>query len=275
MVGYLVAYLLSASVAATGAFYLWACNSSRRSHECRTIQPAAWAYTPTLMSPEKTSVRIVTLNVQGIPLQGDQSSRRALIESFLTAQGSRADVIVVQEAFMPLFRSCVYRAASDLGWGVASADAHTLPKLTGSGLMMMSRYALSRCEYRIFGGGVGSDALASKGWLSATVGSRLRVTTTHLQNGEQCLGRGVHTSQMHRICGDHLEHTDIVLGDFNVPPEQMLGTGAFHILAPTNMPTFDNRIVLDYALSRFEGEARTLEDVVSDHQPVEVLVKFS
>lgn len=161
--------------------------------------------------PTAATLRIVTLNVWGVPGAKDADARLARLPAALKALD--ADVLCLQEVWLKSWRT---RIAQALAPTYVAADA------IGGGLVVLSRLPLRDASFTRFPELEGLslvERLAAKGWLevvATTPAGDVRIVTTHLAH------RGPAEEQLavlvESLRGRQALPT-LLAGDFNLAPD--------------------------------------------------------
>lgn len=161
--------------------------------------------------PAVATLRIVTLNVWGVPGARDADHRLDRLPAALKSLD--ADVLCLQEVWLKSWRRRIAEAL---------APAYTAAEPAGGGLLVLSRLPLRDAVFKRFPDLEGLsfvERLASKGWLElvvATAAGDVRIVTTHLAH------RGPAEEQLDVLRAELATRPalpTVLAGDFNLAPD--------------------------------------------------------
>lgn len=166
---------------------------------------------PAAPGPTARTLRVVTLNVWGVPGARDLEARLERLPDALKSLD--ADVLCLQEVWLQSWRR---RIAEALAPAYEAADAE------GGGLLVLSRLPLRDAVFTRFPELEGLslvERLARKGWLTVVVrtpAGEVRVCTTHLAH------RGPAAQQLDVLRNELLKTAampQVLAGDLNLAPD--------------------------------------------------------
>lgn len=146
-----------------------------------------------------------------------------------------------------------------------------------SGLVIASRYPITRFSYRYFENGVGEDKLANKGLLGAEIalpdGTHAMIYNTHLQAGDHPEERTAQLAQIHAWMAEDRESGEFaftyLVGDFN--EEGAVDIDGFTDLNEGEGTFYDDPVHHQGRTRRLDrifgevGQTRVIDSVGSDH----------
>lgn len=246
-------------------------------------------------------VRILTLNCCLLPkfiYQSEGSDNRVQRAELISKMISRYDIVLLQEVFSTAWTKTWNKIISETPSMEKVFTVKNKCKLVDSGLVVLSKFPIIKHRFIKFKNISLSNIMIDRGFLYTRlqVGDKIvHVINTHLNPNENHIGKKQPEDWRKLQMSEILEYKKnvgmqddlwIIGGDFNDDklPFQMLND--YHIsLSLTKTPTWhsltsfiikskdDEETCIDYIVTNYKQKnSRVINNLISDHYPVEVVV---